>query len=121
MLERVRCPIAAVQADGHEAVRAGDALIVEIVDRVNRSRVSELAAAAKSGMEIDRQQRRMPVVRVDDVRRDAEALTTADDGAAEEREALDAIVVAVDARRVNLRTVKVVVIADEHERDVRAR
>src|SRR3954451_2155457 len=53
MLERVRRPIAAVQADRHEALGAGDALIVEVVDRVNRSRVSELAAAANAGVEID--------------------------------------------------------------------
>src|SRR3954454_9042197 len=30
MLERVRRPIAAVQADGHEALRAGDALVIEV-------------------------------------------------------------------------------------------
>src|SRR4051794_37366076 len=57
MLERVRRPVAAVQADRHEAVRAGDALVVEVVDRVDRSRVSELAAAAKSSVEINGQQR----------------------------------------------------------------
>src|SRR3954451_13508843 len=91
MLERVRRPIAAVQSERHEALHARDALIVEIVDRVNRSRVSERAAAPKSGVEINGQQRGVPVVRVDNVRRNAEALAAANNGPAEEREALDAV------------------------------
>src|SRR3954451_19598422 len=35
MLERVRRPIAAVQPDRHEALRAGNALVVEVVNRVD--------------------------------------------------------------------------------------
>src|SRR5207302_5562695 len=97
-------PIAAMQAQRGEAVGRGDALVVEIVNRVDRPRAAELIAPAQSRMKINGKQRRMPIVRVDDVRRDAEHLASADDGAAEEGEALDAVVVPVETRRVNVRT-----------------
>ena len=44
----------------------------------------------------------MPVVRVKDVGREAEELAAADDGAAEEGEALEEVVEAVEPRRVDL-------------------
>ena len=121
MLERVGRPVAHVQSGDAERFRPGIALIVEVVDRVDGARVAKVVAGAQSGMEIDRQQRRVPIVSVKNVGRDAEKTAAFDDGATEKRETLQVVVKAVDARRVNLFAIEVVVVGDEDQRNVASR
>src|SRR5438105_12175063 len=102
MLEGIGRPVAAVQSKGVELLAASDALVIQIVNRVDGACAREPRASAQSGMEIDRQQRGMPVMRVHDFGRHTEDLASADDRAAEKCEALDAVVVAVRARCVDL-------------------
>src|SRR5207302_4695302 len=100
MLDRVGRPIARVKSRDRKCIRARIALTVEVVDREDRSRAAEVVASAQPGMEISRQQRSVPVVRVNDVRGDAEKSATIDDRTAEEREALQVVVESVEPRRV---------------------
>src|SRR2546428_11981669 len=63
----------------------------------------------------------MPIMRVQNIGHNAEELAGADDGAAEKREALDAVVVAVSARRIDLLAIEEMVVRDKVERDIRVR
>src|SRR5687767_11433341 len=81
-----------MQTSERKCRRRGVALIVEVVNRVHRSRVAERRAAAQTGVQIHRQQSGVPVVRMEHIRRDAEELAAADDGAAEECVAMQEVV-----------------------------
>jgi len=71
-------------------------------------------------VEVHGEERRVPVVGVDDVGREAEELAAADDGPGEEGESLDAVVVAVETRRVDVLAIEEVVIGYKDQRNVGA-
>jgi hypothetical protein len=120
MFERIGRPVAAVQAGEAERVRPGRALVVEVVDGENSARVAERIVPAQAGLEVQRQQRGVPVVAVQDVGPDVEQLARADDGPAEEGVAQEKVI-AIGTGRVDLVALEEVVVGDEVHRHVRAR
>src|SRR5437764_15130169 len=56
VLEGVRRPIPAVEAEPREAAGTADPLIVQVMNRVDRARVPELIAAAETGVEVGRKE-----------------------------------------------------------------
>src|SRR5687768_14559616 len=107
MLERIRGRITAVKTGDRKAGERRGALVVQVVNRVHRARVAKQIAAAQTGMEIDRKECRMPVVRMNDVGTDAEALASGDDSATEDDIPLHSIERAA-GRRVDLIAIEVV-------------
>jgi hypothetical protein len=69
-------------------------------------------------MQVHRQERGVPVVAVEDVRREVEQLAAANDRAAEEGVAQQAVVRAVGRRGVDLVALEKVVVRDEDQRHV---
>src|SRR5687767_7720894 len=90
-------PVAAVEAEESKSIRSGHTLIVQVVNCEDRARRAEGIAATKPRVKIDGQQRRVPIVRVYDLWREPQKLTTADHGATEECISLEIIVVSVKA------------------------
>ena len=118
MLEGVREPVTSAQSEGFELCGRSDALIVQVVNRVNRTRRAEVVGGAQPGMEIDWQQRGVPVVCVHDVGRDAEHLACSDHGTAEKRVALHTVVVAVVSPGVDRVAIEEVIVRHQIQRDV---
>src|SRR5687768_24828 len=119
MLECISRPVAAVQSRQRERFRSGVALVVQVMNRVDRSCIAKRRAAAQSGMQIYRQERGMPVVRMHHIRFDAQKLTAVDDGAAEERVPMQEVVDSV-MPRIDMRAIEEIVVLDEDQRYITA-
>src|SRR5882724_10008001 len=118
MLDRVRRPVSAVQPERAELAMPADALVVEVVNRVDRARAAEVLAAAQARVKVDRKKGYVPVVRMNDIRCVAEDFAAADDSPAEKSEPLDPVVVSIEAFRVDVRAIEEIVVGDQYERDV---
>ena len=96
------------------------ALVGEVVDRIDGRRgVQRLHPL--DGVDVDRHQRRLPVVAVDDVGEEAERLAQLQRSARQEREAFEVVGVALGRRTVEVGPVEVAVVLEAVERDVAAR
>src|SRR5262245_7489747 len=77
------------ESEFKDEVRIEGSLIGQVVDRKERGRAGEKWFSGIDRRQIGRDESRLPIVAMDDVRRAADAFGKLDDGAAEEREPLD--------------------------------
>ncbi len=103
---------------GHEQRAAvEDALIGEVVDGVEaRAAVQRLRPF--DGVQVDGDERGLPVVGVHDVGKPGERLRELERAARQEREALEVVAVALRRRSIEVRPIEVVMVLEEVDRDV---
>ena len=109
------------QLERRKPVDAVAPLIIQVVDGVNGGCALEGGRSTQSGIEVDRQERSLPVVCVNDVELQAEVLGGGDDGAAEEGVPFEIVVEAIVASSVESAPIEVVIVRDEPDGDIASR